>query len=209
MAIVHVAFRRFLTRLRCHPFHESHPRSTPPMHLLRSLPLLAGCLFATVVAAAEPKLTEAEKHAGWRLLFDGKTTDGWRNFKKDAISNGWSVKDDALTRTGEGAGDIVSQDQFDNFELSIEYRIVPEGNSGIGFHVSEDGDDAWYYSGPEVQVQDNVKGHDPQKSGWLYGLYRPGKDPATGETTDATRPAGEWNQVQLRVTREGCEINMN
>ncbi|MFO1093488.1 MAG: PQQ-dependent sugar dehydrogenase [Planctomycetaceae bacterium] len=178
------------------------------MRALRPLPLVAACLFVSAAVAAEPKLTDAEKHAGWRLIFDGKTTSGWRNFKKDAIGSGWSVKDGALTRTGDGAGNIVSQEEFDNFELSIEYKIVPEGNSGLGFHVTEDGNDPWYI-GPEVQIQDNVKGHDPQKSGWLYGLYKPGMDPATGETIDATRPAGEWNHVQLRVTKEGCEINMN
>lgn len=178
------------------------------MHALRILLLLTACLCPLVSLAGEPALTEAEKHAGWRLLFDGKTTAGWRNFKKDTISSGWSVQDGALTRTGDGAGNIISEEQFDNFELSIEYKISPEGNSGIGFHVTEAGNDPWYI-GPEVQVQDNAKGHDPQKSGWLYGLYRPGTDPATGETVDATRPAGEWNHIQLRITEAGCEINMN
>jgi len=179
------------------------------MHSLRSLTFIAVCLAGSVsLSAAEPSLTPAEKQAGWRHIFDGETTKGWRNFKKDAISDGWTVKDGALTRTGDGAGNIVSADQFDNFELSIEYKISPEGNSGIGFHVTEDGNDPWYI-GPEIQVQDNAKGHDPQKSGWLYGLYKPPVDPATGQTADATRPAGEWNQLQIRVTEAGGEINMN
>ena len=175
---------------------------------VRSIALLLVCLASSQAVADKPALTPAEEQAGWRLLFDGQTTQGWRNFKKDTISDGWTVKDGALTRSGDGAGNIISVDQFDNFELSIEYRIVPEGNSGLGFHVTEEGNDPWYI-GPEVQIQDNAKGHDPQKSGWLYGLYKPGNDPATGETVDATRPAGEWNHVQLRVTEAGGEINMN
>lgn len=179
------------------------------MHIVRSLTLIAACLAGSVsLRAAKPAVTPAEKQAGWRLLFDGQSTNGWRNFKKDKISDGWTVKDGALTRTGNGAGNIISEEQFDNFELSIEYRISPAGNSGIGFHITEEGNDPWYI-GPEIQVQDNVKGHDPQKSGWLYGLYQPPVNPATGETVDATRPAGEWNHLQVRITTAGCEINMN
>ena len=178
------------------------------MTMFRFAVLAAICLTGPAALAEPPKLSPAEKQAGWRLIFDGQTTKGWRNFKQDKISDGWTVEDGALTRSADGAGTIISADEFDNFELSIEYKISPEGNSGIGFHVTEEGNDPWYI-GPEVQVQDNAKGHDPQKSGWLYGLYKPGNDPATGETVDATRPAGEWNHVQLRVTEAGCEINMN
>lgn len=176
----------------------------------RHILLLTICTYLTAAAEAnEPNtLSEAEKEAGWRLLFDGRTTDGWRNYRKDTISDGWKIEDGALVRAERGAGDIITDEQFDNFELSIEFKISPEGNSGIMFRVTEDGGAPWH-SGPEIQVQDNVHGHDPQKAGWLYQLYRPADDPATGQPADATRPVGEWNHVQLRVTEAGCEINVN
>jgi glucose/arabinose dehydrogenase len=154
------------------------------------------------------RLSQAEEKAGWMLMFDGRTTDGWRNFRKDTVGGGWQVKGGALCRVGSGAGDIISDEQFGNFELSIEYRISSGGNSGIMFRVTEDESTPWR-TGPEIQVQDNDDGHDPQLSGWLYQLYKPGNDPATGKTADATRPVGEWNQVQLRVTEAGGEINVN
>lgn len=187
-------------------------------HNIRSLPtvwlktiaigLALSAGLAQRLTAAANELSEAEKKAGWRLMFDGHTTDGWRNYRKDTTSDGWQVEDGALSRVASGAGDIISDEMFDNFELSIEYKISPGGNSGIMFRVTEDESTPWR-TGPEVQVQDNARGHDPQLSGWLYQLYKPGIDPATGETADSTKPAGEWNQVQLRVTEAGCEINVN
>ena len=159
--------------------------------------------------ATEPNtLTESERRAGWQLLFDGESTENWRNYKQDTISDGWVVEDGALTRAKKGAGDIISREQYEYFELSIEYRISPEGNSGIMFHVTETEPRPWQ-TGPEIQVQDNVDGHDPQKAGWLYQLYKPGNDPTTGEPVDATRPVGEWNQVYLRIAADQCEIDMN
>jgi len=153
-------------------------------------------------------LTPYEVKAGWKLLFDGQTTKGWRNYKKESISDSWQVENGAITWTKPGAGDIVTTDEYDSFELSIEYNISEGGNSGIMFHVAEDEDAPWK-TGPEVQVQDNVKGHDPQKSGWLYQLYQPQPDIWKTAPLDATRPAGQWNQVQLRVTPTVCEINVN
>ena len=179
------------------------------MTSLRSAMAIVACLVTTAAVAAEPlKLSEARRQSGWRLLFDGESTSQWRNFKQDSLSSGWQVQDGALVRAAKGAGDIITKERFASFELSLEYRISKGGNSGIMFHVSEDSARPWH-SGPEVQIQDNVDGHDPQKAGWLYQLYQPGIDPQTGKTTDATRPAGEWNHVQLLVTPNGCEINLN
>ena len=159
-------------------------------------------------AAGENELTPSEKRGGWKLLFDGKTTDGWRNYKKDMISGGWKVVDGALVRAEKGAGDIITKDEYGSFELSLEYKISEGGNSGIMFHVSEDGGAPWH-SGPEIQVQDNLKGHDPQKAGWLYQLYPSVPGFMQKEGPDATRPAGEWNQLQIRICPAGSEINMN
>jgi len=163
--------------------------------------------FASAAAAAENTLTPSEKATGWKLLFDGQTTKGWRNFKKTGIGDGWTVEDGALVRAKKGAGDILTLDQYENFELSIEYRISEGGNSGTMFHVTEEADTPWK-TGPEVQVLDNLKGRDPQKSGWLYQLY-PAYDTFQKKSVDATRPAGQWNQVQLLVAKNQSEVNLN
>ncbi len=76
------------------------------------------------------------------------------------------------------------------------------------FRVTEEGGAPWH-TGPEVQIQDNVKGHDPQLAGWLYQLYSPNPVPFVGNIPDATRPAGEWNQIYLKISAQGCEIMMN
>lgn len=164
-------------------------------------------------------LTEAQKRGGWQMIFDGKTTKGWRNYKKDGIGEGWQVKDGALVRAKGGAGDIITAKKYKFFELSLEYNISKGGNSGIMFHVTEDGGAPWH-TGPEIQVQDNVDGHDPQKAGWLYQLYQPvtpdwakrfaaqvGKK--VSDETDATRPAGQWNHMYLRIAPNQCEVVMN
>lgn len=156
----------------------------------------------------ENTLSEAEKKSGWKSLFDGKTTKGWRNYKKQEISNGWQVKDGALTRVDKGAGDIITTEKYEEFELSLEYKISKGGNSGIMFHVIEQAGPPWH-SGPEIQIQDNVDGHDPQKAGWLYQLYQPANDPKTGKTIDATKPVGQWNHVNLIIAKDKCELNMN
>lgn len=176
----------------------------------RTLLVLAACfvglgsLVASNLSADEPapvnSLTDKEKADGWKLLFDGKSTDSWRSFKKDGISAGWQVVDGALTRAGKGAGDIITKDKFGSFELSLEYRISKGGNSGIMYHVTEEEATPWM-TGPEIQVQDNKDGHDPQKAGWLYQLY--------SSATDATKPAGEWNQLRILITPTKCEHTMN
>jgi glucose/arabinose dehydrogenase len=170
-------------------------------------------LFPGLMANAENPpntLTRAESISGWKLLFDGKSTTGWRNYKKDKISDGWKVIDGALVREGSGAGDIITDGKYKYFELSLDYNISQGGNSGLMFHVTEDNAAPWQ-SGPEVQIQDNIDGHDPQKSGWLYQMFKPNPARWAGETEipDATRPPGEWNQLFLRISPRGCEVSMN
>ena len=169
--------------------------------------------------AGQNELTEAESRSGWRLLFDGKSTDGWRNYKKETVSDGWVIEEGMLSRNGNRAGDIITTGQFEHFELQLEYRISKGGNSGLMFHVTEENDRPWH-SGPEIQIQDNVDGHDPQKAGWLYQLYQPQKpgwakkfEAQVGykgiDVDDATRPVGQWNQLYLRVTALDGEVCMN
>ena len=176
--------------------------------MLRLCCLASVLLCSSLAVSADEAVSPWEAKLGWTSLFDGKTTTGWRNYKQDKIGDGWKVVDGALTRADQGAGDIVTTEEFDNFELLIDYKISPEGNSGIMFHVTEDGDAPWF-SGPEIQVQDNAKGHDPQLSGWLYQLYPAGPDYFTKKVPDATRPAGEWNQLYIRISERQSEIQMN
>lgn len=155
-------------------------------------------------------LTRPETLSGWQLLFDGKSIDGWRNYKKEGVSDGWKVADGVLTREGKDAGDIVTKNKYQFFELMLEYKISEGGNSGLMFHVTEDNPNPWN-SGPEIQIQDNVAGHDPEKSGWLYQLVRPTAPNWVKEsgTLDSTRPAGQWNQLYLRIDPNQCEVSMN
>lgn len=192
---------------------------------MRNCVWLLGCSFmllAVDLSRAELPLnglTEAEKRGKWQLLFDGQTTTGWRNYQSDKISDGWQVRDGALVRSGKNAGDIITTEQYKYFELSLEYNISKEGNSGLMFHVTEDEQKPWQ-TGPEIQIQDNAAGHDPQKSGWLYQLYQPVKPNwakqfeqqvgiHTPEETDASRPAGEWNNIYLRIAPNQCEVALN
>ena len=108
-----------------------------------------------------------DKADGWTLLFNGKDTSQWRNYRKDTIGDGWKVQNGELIRKDKGAGDIITKKQFDSFELTLDYRISKGGNSGLMFHVTEEEKKPWQ-TGPEIQIQDNVDGHDPQKAGWLY-----------------------------------------
>lgn len=165
-------------------------------------------LFALALTsfAADNALTDAEKSGGWKLLFDGKDASAsWRGYKKDALSDKWVVKDGAMVLTGKGGGDIITKEQFESFELSIEWKISPGGNSGIMFKVLETAGPPWN-TGPEAQVQDNAGGHDPQKAGWMYALY-----PAS---VDTTKPVGEWNHFVLKCVKTAagtyrCEHTMN
>ena len=138
-------------------------------------------------------LTRSERSAGWRLLFDGRTTQGWRGFKQQTVPEGWTVVEGALTRVRDGR-DLITREQFRNFELSLEWRVGRGGNSGILYRVTEQGE--WTYeTGPEMQVLDDV-GHPDGASrltaaGANYGLY-----PAA---EGIAKPAGQWNTARILV----------
>lgn len=172
----------------------------------------AVCLTASVARAEVPvnQLSPSEAASGWRMLFDGTNMDQWRNYQSDEVSDGWKLVDGQMVRQENGAGDLITRDQFDHFELSLEYNISKAGNSGLMFRVTEEEKKPWM-TGPEIQIQDDLAGHDPQKSGWLYQLYEPQakrwglrRPPA-----DATRPPGQWNQLYLRVSPTGCQVCVN
>jgi len=178
--------------------------------LIASLVAAAGlCNLFAADDSSINTLTAEEKAAGWRLLFNGQDLKGWSNFKRDTIKPGWQVKDGTLACVDpKNAGDLVTADKFDWFELQLEYKIAEGGNSGIMFHVTDEGGAVWA-TGPEIQLEDNAKAADPQRCGWLYGLYQPPTDPKTGKILDATKPAGQWNQMRIVIGSKKCihEIN--
>ncbi len=160
-------------------------------------------------AAKMNTLTDEEKAAGWKLLFNGESLDGWHNFRRQDIRPGWKVINGVLICADpHNAGDLCTNDQFDWFELQLEYNISPAGNSGIMYHVTDEARSAWA-TGPEFQLEDNAAAADPVRCGWLYALYQPPTDPATGKPLDATRPAGQWNQVRLILSPTKCEHIIN
>ena len=162
--------------------------------------------------AAEPKpnsLTDEEKAAGFRLLFNGENLDGWHNFKRNNVRPGWQVRNGALICADpHNAGDLCTNDQYDWFELQIDYSISEGGNSGIMYHVTDQGGASWA-TGPEFQLEDNKEASDAVRCGWLYALYQPPTDPKTGKPLDATKPVGQWNHIRLIITAEKCEHWIN
>lgn len=143
--------------------------------------------------------------AGWRLLFDGESAAGWRGFKGATLPPGWVVKDGALTRVAE-AGDIVTDEVFRDFELTLEWKVAAGGNSGIFYRVSEAPELNYVWeSGPEMQVLDDARHPDGAKpetsAGACYGLY-----PAP---RGISHPAGAWNQVRILVQGKRVEHWLN
>lgn len=156
---------------------------------------LALALAAPLFAAEPNTLTAAEKSAGWKLLFDGKTLDGWRGYKTEAISAGWKVEGDVIAMTVPKSGDLVTKQDFGDFEFSFEWRIVEAGNSGVIYRAGF-GKAAPYRTGPEYQVLDNAKAADNKKANHLAGsLYDIGEAPPK----DFTKPVGTWNAGKIVV----------
>jgi len=153
--------------------------------------LATGALAKDRAMDAPNTLTAAEKSAGWKLLFDGKDTAGWRGFKQADIGPGWKVEDGVLLPDPKVAKDIITKDKYANFELSFDWRISPKGNSGVMFHVIEVGDET-YESGPEYQILDNRRGEPPlEQAAGLFALVAP--------SMDMTKPVGEFNHARIVV----------
>ena len=156
---------------------------------------LAVALVPCVAAAQEPspnRLTPGEEAAGWKLLFDG-TLEGWRGYQRDDVPGGWSVRDGTITFTpGGDGGDLMTVDQYADFELSFEWRVTEGGNSGVFYRATE-AERAPYWTGPEYQILDNAGHRDgavPETSaGSNYALHAP--------VDDVTRPVGEWNVSRI------------
>jgi cytochrome c len=164
-----------------------------------------GDRFGSIPAPTANVLTEAEKAAGWRLLFDGRTTKGWHPYGKKGAIKGWKAADGtlALARNG-GGGDIVTDEAFGDFELELEWQIAEGGNSGIFYRVAEGAGEIWH-AAPEMQVLDDER-HDDRESpvhraGAAYDLYAP--------RAGAVRRAGEFNKARLLVRGTTVEHWLN
>jgi len=157
---------------------------------------------------AHNTLTDQEISEGWILLFDGETTEGWRGYNQPEFpAEGWVVEDGTMRCIGTGmgeaggkGGDIIYDQKFHNFRLSLEWKISEGGNSGIFYLGQEiEGEPVWK-SAPEMQILDNERHPDAmlgvdgnRKAGALYDLL-----PANPQNT---RPAGEWNHAEVMVYR--------
>ncbi len=169
------------------------------------------CGWSAVARSEEAGgLTESQQRSGWEMLLGGDSLQGWRNYGRPDVSDGWKLDDGVLVCTGRGAGDLITTEKFAAFELMLEYRLTEGANSGVMYHVAETDGPAWH-TGPEIQLFDATGKTGVEKSGWLYQLYQPdaprGADPKV--PVDAERPVGEWNQLYLRVTPEQGEVCLN
>ena len=183
------------------------------VRLLMCVSLVLGCTAAAyslqqAVPQAPNTLSSAETSAGWRLLFDGATSSGWHLYgeselgrqsaKRDGRLVGWEIADGALVALAQDGGhDIVTDDEFENFELVIDWKLSPRANSGIFFNVVEQGNKAIYATGPEYQIIDDdgwpSRLEDWQRTGANYAMHPP--------LTRAARPVGEWNLTRIVVDR--------
>jgi len=172
--------------------------------------MVLACFMSFSCAAQEINmLTEQEKKEGWQLLFDGSSMNGWRTFKNKP-TNSWEASNDELHCKGsvtdktDKRSDLITKNEYDNFELSVEWKISKAGNSGIMYHVTEDYD-APYLSGPEYQLIDDdgfpEKLEDWQKTGSDYAMY--------SATTRPTKPIGEYNLTKIVVNGSHREHWLN
>lgn len=159
----------------------------------------------------ENTLSEEEKAEGWKLIFDGQTTQGWRGYNQETLPEGWVVEAGTLKSLGQGGdigGDIVYGNQaFDNFELTLDWKIEEGGNSGIFYHIIE-GEEypVAYHTAPEFQLIDQdgfpEKLEPWQSLGGDYGMYDPNYE-------GAIKPAGEWNTAKIIFTEDQVAYFLN
>jgi hypothetical protein len=158
-----------------------------------------------LIVAISPATSFAKK-GKWVVLFDGKSNQAWRGFKQQTFPDQvWKVEDGTLTTiVGAKAVDIITKDKYSDFELELEWKISPGGNSGIIYLVSEDFNETWQ-TGPEMQVLDDSKhndGKEPKTSaGALYALIAP--------TNKMLEPVGQWNKVRVVVSKGHVEHWLN
>ncbi len=177
---------------------------------------LAGCKLAGKKSSEDAKPGTSETKSDWRQLLDGKTTAGWHTYGKDSVGAAWNIDDsslhlDASSKAGwqsKGGGDIVTNDEFANFDLQLDWKISEGGNSGIMFYVQEDTAKYKYtwYTGPEMQVADNDKNEDGKiyksQAGDIYELF-------PTNAVSYVKPAGQWNHVEIKSDNGKLDLYVN
>lgn len=175
--------------------------------MFRSLSLLLLSSVLAFAADAPNTLTEQEKADGWRLLFDGSTTKGWRSLNKPAFPDQWQVAEGELRlvkNDGAAGGDIVTEEKFGDFELTWEWKISVGGNSGLKYNLPDPKKNV----GCEYQMLDDERHPDAKvrdgehRTGALYDLIPPPAD-------KIYHPAGEWNQSRILVKGNHVEQYLN
>ena len=147
-------------------------------------------------------LTEQEKQAGWKLLFDGEKIEGWRSYKSAAFpERGWVVEDGALHKqAGERPGDIMTVDTYEDFEFSWEWRLAPGGNNGVKYFIIEEREAP---VGHEYQMIDDSTVNDPYSgTASFYLVAKPAAD-------KPNKPVGEWNRSRLVIKGKHVEHWLN
>lgn len=148
-------------------------------------------------------VTDADRKAGWHLLFDGKTTAGFRGYKTNTVPSAWRVVDGVLTKA-VSTGDIVTKQEFKDFELRFDWKLEKGGNSGV-FYRANEAFDHIYWTGPEFQLLDDANAPDGRNrltsAGAAYGLY--------AAPAGVVKPADEWNSSAILVKGNHVEHWMN
>lgn len=163
--------------------------------------------MGTSMAQSHNTLTAAEKKEGWKLLFDGQTTKGWHDYNKKTIGAMWKVSNGELWLDPvNGAADITTDSEFENFELRLEWKIDSCGNSGIMFNVNESPAYKYgYYTGPEMQILHNDCHPDGKivkhRAGNLYDLI--------ASPTESVKGPKEWNTVKIISNKGHLEFWLN
>lgn len=158
-----------------------------------------------MVWLAVSALTGAVQAGEWQWLFNGQSLDAWRGFKKEAPGAGWAIEDGGLTRVA-AAGDLITREKYEDFELEFEWRVAPGGNSGVFYRVvEEEGLQHVFQSGPEYQILDDAAHKDGRKpetsAASNYALHAPvGAEP---------KPAGEWNYGRIVVNGDRVDHWLN
>lgn len=152
------------------------------------------------------QLSPDEKAGGWKLLFDGQTTQGWHSFRKDSFpATGWVVEDGWLHCLGKNGGDLLSNGEYDQFDLRWEWRIEPAGNSGLKYFVLESRKSAL---GHEYQMLDDERNPDGKiadgkhVTASFYDVFKPTVAPPT-------KPVGEINHSRIVVRGNHVEHWLN
>jgi hypothetical protein len=173
--------------------------------------LVAGCTqmgnsvpaASSATASGATPLTAEQRAAGWRSLFDGTSTSAWRGYKQQTLPAGWNIVDGVLTKSGS-VGDIMTKDQFGNFELALDWKLSPGGNAGVFYRGTEEYDHI-YWSAPEYQLLDDARHPDGQSrltsAGADYALY---PSPA-----GIVKPADQWNSTLIVVKGDTVQHWMN